>query len=124
MILWNGLRDPGPKVQDLTPQRRQRYAAAIKARPDPEDWRKAIDYLNGAAWANAPGGDGTHGNFRADLDYLAKPGNVVKALERLAAQSLPGAKNGSQAAAGRARPTAGKFAAALEAKYGKDGGAT
>lgn len=87
--LWNEVRVPGPKVLKVESARYERLRLAIKAVPDAADWEQAIRYLNGAAWANAPGGTGTHANFRADLDYLAKPGNVTKALERLAAQNLP-----------------------------------
>ena len=90
--LWNEVRVPGPKVLGVVPARYERFRLAIKASPDAADWERAIGYLNSVPWANAPGGDGTHANFRADLDYLAKPGNVTKALERLAAQSLPGAR--------------------------------
>lgn len=118
--LWNRVREPGPKVLELTPNRRQNYRRALKLKPDLGDWEKAIRYLNGAAWANAPGGNGTHANFRADLDYLAKPGNVTKALERLAAKDLPGAKSGP--ATGRVAPTAGKFADAVKKRDGGDGG--
>lgn len=104
--LWNELRTPGPKVLELTDQRRQRYRLALKAKPDLDDWRKAIEYLNGAKWANAPG-SGHNPDWRADLDYLAKPGNVTKALERIAALALPGAATGNL---GRVAPTPGRFA--------------
>lgn len=115
--LWNRVRDPGPKILELTPQRQQRYRAALKAKPDLTDWEHGIRYLNGATWANACG-EGTHANFRADLDYLAKPGNLTKALERLAAMALPGVRTG--AAAGRVAPTAGKFATALKTRDGEN----
>jgi hypothetical protein len=91
--LWNLTRTPGPKVLGVVPARYERFRMAIRATPDAATWETAIGYLNGVAWANAPGGDGnTHANFRADLDYLAKPGNVTKALERLAAAALPKAR--------------------------------
>jgi len=92
IALWNLTRTPGPKCLGAVPARYERFRLAIKATPDAATWEQAIGYLNGVAWANARGGDGDHANFRADLDYLAKPGNVMKALERLAAAALPTAR--------------------------------
>lgn len=100
--LWNDVRSPGPKVLGVVPARYERFRLAIKATPDAADWERAIRYLNGVAWANASG-EGIHANFRADLDYLAKPGNVTKALERLAAQALPNARPARHT--GRVAPT-------------------
>lgn len=119
--LWNEIREPGPKVLELTDKRRVAYGRAIKAKPDVADWEQAIRYLNRAAWANAPGGEGTHANFRADLDYLARPGNVVKALERLAALTLPGAR--PERHTGRVAPTPGKYAGVAAAQKAEDAAA-
>lgn len=116
--LWNERRQPGPKVMGVVPARYERLRLAIKATPNVADWERAIDFLNSVAWANAPGGDGPHANFRADLDYLAKPGNVTKSLERLAAKGLPTARPVRHT--GRVAPTAGKFQAVLDAQKAED----
>jgi hypothetical protein len=115
--LWNELRVPGPKVLGVVPARYERFRLAIKATPDVADWERAIGYLNGANWANACG-EGTHANFRADLDYLAKPGNVTKALERLAAKDLPTARPARHT--GRVAPTGNQFRAAIDAQKAED----
>lgn len=106
MTLWNEIRSPGPKVTELTKQRRVQYRNAIQAKPQRAEWSLAIRFLNGQPWANAPG-EGQYPNWRADLDWLAKSGKLVKVLERAAAVALPTAKTGTTA--GRVAVTPGKY---------------
>lgn len=115
--LWNEVRAPGPKVLGVGPARYERFRIAISRHPDVREWEQAILYLNGVRWANACG-EGAHANFRADLDYLAKPGNLTKALERLAAQNLPTAKPARHT--GRVEPKAGKYRAVIDAQKAED----
>lgn len=82
VTLWNTTRSPGPKVQGtMTATRQQRIRAALKAYPNLTDWKQVIQWVNSQPWMNAPG-TGDHPTWRADLDFLAKPGNLAKYLER------------------------------------------
>lgn len=104
---WNQTREPGPKVDVVTHDRAERYARALKAKPDLAEWALVIRWLNVQPWANAPG-HGDHPNWRADLDWLVKPGKLQKWLETARAdQSLPKASTPGN---GRVAPTPGKFA--------------
>ncbi len=78
--LWNDTRDPGPKVSELTKERRRRYTKALETHPDLDEWATVIRWLNTQPWANAPG-SGEHANWRATLDWLAKPGKLAEKLE-------------------------------------------
>lgn len=88
---WNAVREPGPKILELTPQRAAAYTRALVATPNLADWRVAIDWLNRQAYANAPG-TGHNPTWRAGLDWLAKPGNLPRILEaaRTDAAAPPG----------------------------------
>lgn len=108
MALWNEHRKPGPKCLALTNARAEKMRNRIKETPDADDWIRAILFLNTLPWANA-GGNGDKPDWRADLDYLIRPGKVNAALERLAAKDLPRAKV-TGAAAGRVTGTPGKYA--------------
>ncbi len=118
--IWNTERQPGPTVRDVTPQRRARYQKALKARPDLSDWRLVIAWLNGQKWCNAAG-TGDHPSWRADLDWLAKPGNLARYYDKAQAdrpfmQRRDGAAaglEGRNAAKGRTGFKRGEFAAAL-----------
>lgn len=80
--VWNEERQPGPRVMRTVPQaRRKHYGVALRAKPNLDDWRIVIRYLNGEAWANAPG-TGDHPNWRAHLDWLTRPGKLDEYLER------------------------------------------
>lgn len=83
--IWNTERKPGPSVRDVTPQRRERYRRALKAKPDLSDWRTVIVWLNGQPWCNAKGG-GDHPTWRATLDWLAKPGKLAEYLDKVATE--------------------------------------
>lgn len=65
----------------MTATRQQRIRAALKAYPNLTDWKQVIQWVNSQPWMNAPG-TGDHPTWRADLDFLAKPGNLAKYLER------------------------------------------
>jgi hypothetical protein len=112
--IWNTERKPGPAVRDITPQRRGAYGRALKAQPDLTVWRDVIAYLNGQPWCNAKGG-GNHPNWRADLDWLAKPGKLAVYADKAAAErpARPGGVAGRNAAKGRTGYKPGEFAAAL-----------
>lgn len=77
---WNTHRDPGPKILGLTGERRRAYTRALVATPNLADWIAAVCWLNGQAYANAPG-SGSNPTWRAGLDWLAKPGNLPRILE-------------------------------------------
>lgn len=79
--LWNGNREPGPKVSKLTHQRRRLYVRALTDEPNLTAWLDVIVWLNGQAYANASG-VGEHGTWRADLDWLAKPGQLTTLLDK------------------------------------------
>jgi hypothetical protein len=79
--VWNATRSPGPKVEDLTPDRRKRYSKALETKPNLHEWELVIRWINAQPWANAPG-TGEHANWRATLDWLVKPGKLGEYLER------------------------------------------
>lgn len=108
MQLWNRCRTKGPQVESLTPQRMEIYHRALKAKPDLAEWELVITWLDGQAWANAPG-TGDHPNWRATLDWLAKPGKLQQWLEKAKADKAGGGGNGGGNGNGRVKPTAGKY---------------
>jgi hypothetical protein len=109
MALWNRERQPGPKVQELTPERQRKYAAAIRAKPNPEDWTTVIRWANAQPFANACG-FGAHANWRMDLDFLTRPGKLAEYLDKARAAGLPGAAvSGPNPAAGRVPGKKGDF---------------
>jgi len=113
--IWNAGRVPGPHVRDITPQRRAAYGRALKAKPDLNHWRIVIQWLNRQKWCNAGGGE-NHPTWRADLDWLAKPGQLAKYLDK-ALMERPARADGTtgrDAARGRTGSKRGEFAAALE----------
>lgn len=112
---WNLHRKQGPKVSQLTPDRRDRYTRALKVEPDLAKWTKVIDWLETQPWANAKG-KGEHANWRADLDYLARPGKLTAAHERMVADVGGERRAATQ---GRAAPEAGKYS---NLDNGGDGG--
>lgn len=90
---WNKLRTKGPKVDRITQQRKGQYSKALREHPNLDEWRKVITWLDGESWANAPG-TGQYPSWRADLDYLTRPGKMQKALERAAAAPIQGGSKG------------------------------
>ncbi len=91
--VWNTERQPGPKVTRTLPAaRRQAAQRALKEVPNLADWRIVIRYLNSQPFANAPG-TGSHGTWRASLDWLIKPGKCAEYLER---QRLDGTRAGER----------------------------
>jgi hypothetical protein len=116
VAVWNAERKPGPEVRDLTPQRRERYQRAIKAKPDLADWRQVIRWLNTQPWCNAKG-TGDHRTWRATLDWLAKPGKLAEYLDKAAGDRgavRPDGTEGRDAAKGRTGFKRGEFGAALK----------
>lgn len=107
MALWNRARTKGPKLDALTPQRIGIFERALKAHLDLTDWELVIGWLDTQDWANAPG-TGDHPNWRATLDWLAKPGKLQQWLERAKADKAGGGGGGD--GSGRVAPTAGKYA--------------
>lgn len=110
VALWNRLRVQGPKVQQLTEPRRRAYLAALKAAPDLAVWDAVIRWVETQPWCNAKG-TGDHANWRMELDYLAKPGKLQRAKER-----MDGDRNGGtvRAATGRVAAAPGKYAGAAD----------
>lgn len=105
--LWNQHRAQGPKVQQMTEPRRRAYVAALKAAPDLRVWEAVIRWVETQPWCNAKG-TGDHANWRMDLDYLAKPGKLQRAKER-----MDGDRNGTRSAAsGRVAAPQGKYSGA------------
>jgi hypothetical protein len=113
VLLWNELRTPGPKVRQVGGELRQKLQRAMKTLPNLDDWRTVIVFLNGQGWANAPG-TGTHPNWRAGLDWLAKPGKCAEYLERAqldqAQRKTDGGLVGRDAARGRTGVDRDKYA--------------
>jgi len=99
---WNRLRTKGPKVERITKPRRGQYARALVDHPNLQDWERAITWLDSEAWANAPG-TGQHATWRADLDYLARPGKLQKALERISSAPVQAAAKPGRIAAERGK---------------------
>jgi hypothetical protein len=121
--VWNTDRLPGPKVSVLTDSRRRVFARALKATPDLNDWRLVILWLNRQPWCNAKGGD-EHANWRATLDWLAKPGKLAEKLDLAKADRATVRADGTtgrNAAKGRTGTRPGQYAAAV--KGGGDDGA-
>lgn len=87
--VWNTHREPGPKVEDLNTDRRKRYHRALETKPDLIEWELVIRWINTQPWANASG-TGDHANWRATLDWLAKPGKVGEYLERARTDAAAG----------------------------------
>jgi hypothetical protein len=106
--IWNKHRTKGPKVTGLNDSRRKAYAAALKLDPDLQSWAVVIAWLDGQDWCNARG-TGSHANWRMDLDYLARPGTLLRAKERKAAEDVHPARG---RATGRVIAERGKYAAA------------
>ncbi len=109
--LWNEQRKPGPRVMaTLTAAKRKHYGLALKAMPNLADWRTVISWVNGQKWMNAPC-TGDHPNWRADLDWLTKSGQLGKYLERARLDSSRmGDLVGRDAARGRTGFEPGKYA--------------
>lgn len=89
VALWNAQRLPGPKVDQLTTDRRKKYSKALDATPVLSEWEVVIRWINAQSWANAPGA-GEYPNWRATLDWLAKPGKVTEYLERAKTDHVSG----------------------------------
>jgi|WetSurMetagenome_2_1015567.scaffolds.fasta_scaffold138163_2 uncharacterized protein YdaU (DUF1376 family) len=84
VTLWNTERRPGPKVTMPMPaKRRQHLAAAMRESPNLDVWRQVIRWLNDQAFANAPGAGHQFPDWRATLDWLAKPGKLAEYQERV-----------------------------------------
>lgn len=114
--VWNDTRKPGPAVGKLSPQRRAAFGRALKATPDLAEWRAVIVWLNGQRWCNGQGG-GDHPNWRATLDWLAKPGKLTEYLDKAKGDKpavLADGTTGRNAAKGRTGYKPGEFAAALK----------
>lgn len=113
--VWNDTRIPGPAVGKLSPQRRAAFGRALKATPDLTEWRAVIVWLNGQRWCNGQGG-GDHPNWRATLDWLAKPGKLAEYLDKARGDrpASPDGTVGRNAAKGRTGYRPGQFADALK----------
>lgn len=113
--LWNDTRKPGPSIGKISPQRRAGFGRALKAQPDLAEWRTAILWLNGQRWCNGQG-SGDHPNWRATLDWLAKPGKLAEYLDKARGDrpASPDGTVGRNAAKGRTGYRPGQFAEALK----------
>lgn len=115
--IWNEERKPGPTIRDITDSRRYHYQLALRVQPDLSIWRMVIRWMNTQKWMNA-GGSGDHRNWRADLDWLAKPGKLQAQHERAltdrafqrAEAGLGTSTEGRDAAKGRTGRQRGAFA--------------
>jgi hypothetical protein len=116
--LWNLKAAPGlPRVSKITDERRRAWRAALGRHPNLADWERAIVFLNGSDWwtGRGPKGNG-HDQWTGDLEYLAKPGKLQKALEQADAKGRAG--DGTGIGTGH-RPGHGATAAADAAKRGR-----
>jgi hypothetical protein len=116
VTIWNTERKPGPLIRPpLEAKRHRAMATALRAHPNLDDWRKVIRYINTQDWCNAKG-TGDHAGWRADIDYLIRPGKLTAALERIALDRSHGTDGtvGRDAARGRTGAKPGEFAAALK----------
>lgn len=117
VAIWNEDRKPGPKVGHVNPTRRRAILKAMKAHPDLTEWRRLIAWINGQPWMNAQG-TGNHPKWRAELDFVCKPGKVDQLLDRMKADRGAVRADGTEgrnATKGRTGFKRGEFAAALSA---------
>ena len=126
VAVYNQHRTKGPKVSEVTPDRRRKYDAALKLQPDLTKWAAAVTYADGQRWCNAPG-TGDNPNYRLHLDSLVRPGSLVRMLERIEADRTStgrggGGGGGAGGSNGRVAPTAGKYAGGDDDGGGDDGG--
>lgn len=80
--VWNTIVTPPiPKVDKLTPDRRMKINARLKAFPAIGDWQTAITWVNGQDWCRAPG-TGNNPKWTATLDWLVKNDSwIQRAIE-------------------------------------------
>lgn len=77
MKLWNEERGPLPEVQRLSKDRERAAKARIAENPDPGYWRKVIRRIAASSFCRGVNQRG----WKADIDFLLRPGSAVKALE-------------------------------------------
>lgn len=115
VAVWNEERKPGPKVGHVNPSRRRAFLKAAQAHPDLAEWRRLVQWMNTQKWMNAQG-TGEHPNWRADLDFVCKPGKLDQLLDRMMADRGAVRADGTEgrnASKGRTGYRRGEFAAAL-----------
>lgn len=107
VALWNRCRTKGPGVRGLDDKRRRAIGDALKAEPDLATWQRVISWCDVQKGMNAPG-TGKYPNWRMDIDFLVKKGQLLRLQERMSADGPHGGGGG------RVQPTPGKFAAAAQ----------
>lgn len=76
--MWNTHRgDKLPACVVLNGPRRAKASARIKSHPDPKQWLSLIECVASNPWLCGENNDG----WRADFDWLIKPGTMVKFIE-------------------------------------------
>lgn len=76
MNLWNDTVRRLPKAQKFTPDRRRHAVSRLLEEPALPIWRNAIVRLDASDFATGQGG-----GWRADFDFLIRPGTLTKVLE-------------------------------------------
>ena len=82
MELWNSKADDRlPRCKMLTAGRRRAAAARLKEFPEQHTWDTFIEYINTSAWTLGEVKNDKHPSWKANFDFLVKPGAMVKFLE-------------------------------------------
>lgn len=122
MKVWNDHRKQGPTIRQLTDDRRRACLTALRLEPNLTRWAALVDWIESQDWMNASG-RGEHPNWRADLEFILRPKQVLKLFERMDADLARRGTNGGRN--GRTDPEPGKFAQAVgKDDDGSDGGPT
>lgn len=82
MELWNSKANERlPRCRMLTAGRRRAATARLKEFPEQHTWDAFIEYINTSAWTLGEVRNEKHPSWKANFDFLVKPGAIVKFLE-------------------------------------------
>jgi hypothetical protein len=77
--MWNSFSPPLPKVIELSDDRKNKIAARLKKYPESDYWRTVIERIVKTPFLIGKSERG----WRANIDWLLKPGSPTKVLEGL-----------------------------------------
>jgi len=82
--LWNELKNPElPEVIALSPDRRSAASARLKTYPNQEVWEDVMAIINASKFCTGkiPPTGGRKKSWKADFDWLIRPGTIERVLE-------------------------------------------